>query len=296
MTFSTAEMPDQTGHVAIVTGGTAGLGFESVLELARKGCHVIFTARNKARGEETIPRLKQMLPPAATSIVENAVADNADLASIEVFADAFLARNLPLHILLLNAGVAFAPYQEIHGVELTLFVNHVAHHLLATKLLPVLVRSAPSRVVIVSSGAHGTYSSLAAYSVSKLANIMMGHGLIQQIGSSKVYVNAIHPGIVATEGTKGNIALPQVPWILRPLAAAVFKLICALFGAKTENGVLTQLYVATSPDIEKNEWQGQYFTPVGKLDKAEAFSRDPEQIERLWGRTNDVVVRVLNKK
>ncbi|CAK4093946.1 unnamed protein product [Aphanomyces euteiches] len=160
MTFSTAEMPDQTGHVAIVTGGTAGLGFESVLELARKGCHVIFTARNKARGEETIPRLKQMLPPAATSIVENAVADNADLASIEVFADAFLARNLPLHILLLNAGVAFAPYQEIHGVELTLFVNHVAHHLLATKLLPVLVRSAPSRVVIVSSGAHGTVKTL----------------------------------------------------------------------------------------------------------------------------------------
>ncbi|KAG9404234.1 hypothetical protein AC1031_005773 [Aphanomyces cochlioides] len=286
-------MLDQTGCVAIVTEGTAGLGFESVLELARKGCHVIFTARNQICGEETISRLKEMLLPSASSNAEYAIADNADLASIEVFASEFLARNLPLNILFLNAGIGFALYREIHGIDSTLFVNHVAHHLLATKLLPVLVRSAPSRVVIVSSGAHASAKTLLSNCLEKPTNIMMGHGLIQHIGSSKVYLNSIHPGIVATEGTQGTIALPQVPWILRLLAAAGFKLICALLGAKTENGVLTQLYVATS---QKNEWQGQYFSPVGELDKATPLSRDPEQIERLWGWTNDVIARILNTK
>ncbi|CAK4652194.1 hypothetical protein LEN26_010047 [Aphanomyces euteiches] len=109
MTFSTNDIPDQSGRVAIVTGGTSGIGLQSVIALARKGCHVIFTARSTARGEETLGKIKSALS-AATCQVEFAVANNEDLQSISDFAESFLSRNLPLHILLLNAGIAMAPY------------------------------------------------------------------------------------------------------------------------------------------------------------------------------------------
>ncbi|CAK4072595.1 unnamed protein product [Aphanomyces euteiches] len=213
MTFSIADIPDQTEKVAIVTGGTAGLGLASVISLARKGCPVIFIARSTARGEETLKKVSAALSP-ATFNVECGVADNEDLDSIVAFANSFLARKLPLHILLLNAGLGTQPFRLIHGVESTLFVNHVAHQLLATRLLPVLETSAPSRLVIVSSVAHTfadtlnlnltdpkAHHSLRAYGTSKLANIMMGHGLLKRINSANVFVNSVHPGEVSTEIT-----------------------------------------------------------------------------------------------
>ncbi|CAK4071591.1 unnamed protein product [Aphanomyces euteiches] len=108
MTYSARDIPDQSGRVAIVTGGTAGIGYESVLALARKGCHVIFTARSTARGEETLAKIKSVLEPASFQ-VEYAVVNNEDLESISAFAASVLARNLPLHVLLLNAGVSMVP-------------------------------------------------------------------------------------------------------------------------------------------------------------------------------------------
>ncbi|CAK4072596.1 unnamed protein product [Aphanomyces euteiches] len=307
MAFSIADIPDQTGRVAIVTGGTAGLGLQSVIALARKGCHVIFTARNATRGQEALDKIQATIAPASCK-VEYGIADNEDLASVAAFADAFLARNLPLHILLLNAGRGFGPYQAIHGVESMLFNNHVAHQLLAIRLLPVLKSSAPSRVVIVSSGLHALpteldldlpsedkYNSMTAYGTSKVANILMGHGLLKQIGSAKVYVNSLHPGLVATPTPEKQFVLTQFPGFIGRFLGFLLKTYLRWFGVAPETGALTQLYLATSPEVEKNEWQGQYFTPLAKLDKATPLSRDPVQVERLWSWTNDVINRVLSK-
>ncbi|CAK4073818.1 unnamed protein product [Aphanomyces euteiches] len=306
MAFSIANIPDQTGRVAIVTGGTAGLGYESVIALARKGAHVIFTARNASRGQEALDKVKAELAPAPFK-VEFAVADNTDLKSVEEFAESFLARNLPLHILLLNAGVAMKPYGVIEGVESTLFNNQVAHQYLAIRFLPLLERSGPSRVVVVSSDAHAfakkidlelpteaEYSSFASYSESKLANNLLAHGLLQMADSSKVYINIVHPGIVVTDIFKTGVHFPHFPWLVRPVVEWLFGAFCYLAGSTPLKGALTQLYVATSPDIEKNEWQGQYFTPIAKLTKATDLSRDPQQVDRVWKWTNDVIACVLD--
>ncbi|CAK4075292.1 unnamed protein product [Aphanomyces euteiches] len=305
MVFSSNDIPDQRGRVAIVTGGTAGLGYESVLQLARKGCHVIFTTRSTARGEETLERIKAALAPEPFQ-VEYAVANNEDLQSISAFAESFLACDLPLHLLLLNAGVCLVPYRVIHGVESTLFINHVAHHHLATLLLPALERSAPSQIVVVTSSAHATtnsldlelptaesYNSVIVYRVSKLANILMVHGLLKQIKSPNVFVNSVHPVVVATEIFRAGVQVEFLPWFIRGLAKAVIPIVHSACGYSSDEGALTQLYVSTSPDVAKNEWQGQYFVPIAKLDKSSELSRDPEQAERLWKWTTDVIATVL---
>ncbi|KAG9407639.1 hypothetical protein AC1031_002357 [Aphanomyces cochlioides] len=279
MTFSTADIPDQTGRVAIVTGCTAGLGLQSVIELAHKGCHVEF-----------------------------AIADNEDLTSIVRFADAFIARNLPLDILLLNAGVGFTPYRAIHEVKSTLFINHVAHQLLATCLWRVLEQSASSRVVVITSELHAKaptldlnltekdkYDSTQSYSNSKLAVILMAHGLREHFGSAKVYVNSVHPGIVATDITNRPMEFSHLPRFLQPFASTVVKLLAMFCGATPEDGALAQLYVATSPEIVQNEWHGEYFVPVGKLDKSSPLSTDREEVKRLWKWTTAVIDRVLAK-
>ncbi|CAK4625944.1 hypothetical protein AeMF1_004845 [Aphanomyces euteiches] len=147
------------------------------------------------------------------------IADNEDLANVAAFADAFLPRNLSLHILLLNAGQAFRPYHEIHNVESTVLINHVAHHLLATRLLPVLKHSA--RIVIVSSKVHtvpkhSTSScppkrQVQRDGVSKAATILMGHSLLKQIGADYVYANRLHPGRVTTPTPDKKVVLTQFP-------------------------------------------------------------------------------------
>ncbi|KAF0735766.1 hypothetical protein Ae201684P_021649 [Aphanomyces euteiches] len=264
-----------------VTGGTAGLGLQSVIELARKGCHVIFTARNPTRGQEALEKIQAALAPTSFK-VEFAIADNADLPSIVRFADAFLARNLPLHILLLNAGVGFTPYRAIHGVESTLFINHVAHQLLATCQWRVLEQSAPSR------GNDSTQS----YSNSKLALILMAHGLVEHFGSAKVYVNSVHPGIVATDITNRPMEFAH---LLQVFASTLVKLLAMVYGATPQDGALMQLYVATSPDIVQHEWHGEYFVPIAKLDKASPLSNDRSEVKQLWTWTTAVIARVLAK-
>ncbi|CAK4075294.1 unnamed protein product [Aphanomyces euteiches] len=200
------------------------------------------------------------------------------------------------------------PYRVIHGVESTLLINHVAHQHLALLLLPALERSAPSRVVAITSDAHSfynkldldlpsaeTYNSMAMYSASKVANILMVHGLRKQIKSPKVYVNSVHPGMVSTEIFRTGVHAEFLPWSIRGLVETVFRFFHSTFGYSLEQGALTQLYVSTSPDVEKNEWQGQYFTPIAKLDKASDFSRDTEQVDRLWKWTNDTITRILTE-
>ncbi|CAK4651889.1 hypothetical protein LEN26_010046 [Aphanomyces euteiches] len=121
----------------------------------------------------------------------------------------------------------------------------------------------------------------------------MVHGLRKQIKSPKIYVNSLHPGVVATEIFRSGVAAEYLPRFLRGVVESVFHFFVSTFGYTAEHGALTQLYLATSPDVETNDWHGQYFTPIAKLNKATELSRDPELIDRLWKWTNDVITRVL---
>jgi NAD(P)-dependent dehydrogenase (short-subunit alcohol dehydrogenase family) len=302
--FNVESIPDLSGKVVIITGGTAGLGLASAVELANKGAHVIITARSPNRGDEALKTIKELLEKrngkATQAIIEYGIAENEDLKSIESFVDWFLAKKLPLHILMLNAGVAFVPFRLIEGVESTLFINHVPHHLLANLLLPKLKESAPSRIVVVSSDAHrfvssltldppgpASYSAMKAYGNSKLANILFTRALQRRIGTSdRIFVNAIHPGAVATNIVDKTAA----PGWLK--SAAVF--ILPWLAQSSTRGALTQLYAAASPEVEEQGHRGQYFVPVARLQKQlPAYAEDEAAEERLWEWTEQTIKTIL---
>jgi len=158
-----SEIPDLTGKVAIVTGPTLkGLGYETSLELARKGAHVIMVGRSRTKGEKAVRELKKVLPDARAEFAE---LDLASLASVESFAKAFLRRQLPLHILVNNAGIMASFFMLTQdGLESQFATNHLGHFLLTRLLLPVLETSAPARIVTLSSAAAyfpGVFSQLA---------------------------------------------------------------------------------------------------------------------------------------
>ena len=178
---------DQSGRVAIVTGASSGIGFETAAALASAGMTVIPTARTLPLSESTISRLLERVP--SGKFVPMSV-ELGSLASIRRFADTFSASGMPLHLLVNNAGVAYSPRGKTEdGFETQLGVNHVGHFHLTQLLMPHLLKAAPSRVVNVSSlgqaalgypdgmqwddlAADKEYSSSMRYGQSKLANLL----------------------------------------------------------------------------------------------------------------------------
>lgn len=203
----------------MITGGNRGIGLMTARKLAERGCRVILTSRNVELGEQAADWIQQQVPGAE---VETTQLDLASFASIHKFADAFHARGLPLHVLINNAGlmnVNKQPKFTTDGFELTIGTNHLGHFLLVHLLLPDLLRSAPARLVIVSSQTHmpgiGSgplvdfdYDNLRAekyyqpevfYKNSKLANIWFGYELQRRLagrerGNSEQRVSRLCPG------------------------------------------------------------------------------------------------------
>ena len=286
----------------IITGGTAGLGLTSAIELANKGAHVIITARNAAKGDQALKVIRKSLELRNRQLpeakVEYGIAENEDLHSIKSFAEWFLAKQLPLHVLMLNAGLAFVPFRLIEGVESTLFINHVAHHLLAALLLPTLEASAPSRVVVVSSDVHSVasalalepptipaYNSIRAYGNSKLANILFARALQRRAGD-RVHVNAVHPGAVATAIFTKHAPAP--PWLKAVTDAAM-----PWLAQPPSRGALTQLSAAASPEVEERGLRGRYLVPVARPQEPSAAARDRAAEERLWEWTERSIASAL---
>ncbi|CAK9030058.1 unnamed protein product [Durusdinium trenchii] len=131
------DMPDLSGKVAIITGPTVGgIGFESAAEMAKKGAQVILAGRSEAKGNEALKLLLQRIPHAKAEFMK---LDLGSLQSVKDFADQFGARNLPLHILLNNAGVMANPFTlTVDGLESQFGTNHIGHFLLTKLLLPHL--------------------------------------------------------------------------------------------------------------------------------------------------------------
>ncbi|RHY01405.1 hypothetical protein DYB36_014222 [Aphanomyces astaci] len=297
MAYSFEDVPQLGGKVAIVTGASAGIGLVTARELAIKGCHVILACRSRAKTDAAIATL----PDAARNNVEFAELDLMSLQSVRDFVAAFVARNLPLHFLVNNAGI-YAPSTfalSVDGIESQLATNHVGHVALTLGLLPVLEASAPSRVVILSSIAHtfgvpkdigvdfeaihsrpDQYSPLRVYSQSKLANVLFAVELSRRLaakGVTNVYVNALHPGVVRSDIFRNQ------PWIVR--------VVLYPFQRSPEDGAKTVLYVATHADIEANKWHGQYFGPIAKHSEASALANDENVAAKCWETTAELIAR-----
>ena len=267
---------NMSGKVCLVTGANSGIGKVTAAELARKGARVVMVCRDRARGEAALAEIEQ---DAGSDQVELMLCDLSSQADIRRFADEFKATHDRLDVLVNNAGVYLRKRETtVAGIEATFAVNHLAYFLLTNLLLDLLKRSAPARVVNVSSDAHKhghinfddlqaekSYSGVKAYCNSKLANVLFTRELSKRLGGAQVTVNCLHPGAVATGIFR---ALP------RPIEAII-----KLLTLSPEKGARTSVYLASSPAVEAVT--GKYFVRC-KEAAASAEAQNDETAGRLW--------------
>ena len=272
------------GKVCIVTGATAGIGEVTALELARMGATVVVISRSEAKCRATVDRIRA---ETGNAKVDYLVADMASQASIRAVAGAFRAKYERLDVLVNNAGMYFAQRAEsVDGIEQTWALNHLGYFLLTDLLRDMLVASAPSRVVSVSSGAHmggkinfadvegkQKYSGWAAYAQSKLANILFTAELARQLEGTGVSANSLHPGFVASNFAMNNMTGA------RSLLIPVFRLLQMATAISPEKGAQTNIFLASSPAVEGVT--GRYFAK-SKAVTPSAAAQDMAAARKLW--------------
>lgn len=303
--FTEDNIPDQTGRVIIITGGTSGLGLTSAIALAKKNAHVIIGARSDKKGQEAVEKIKQE-GNNPSAIVEYGIMEQTDMKSVKKFSQWFLERNLPLHVLLLNAGICMVRSEIIDGVENTMLVNHVSHHYLASLLLQKLEESGPSRIVFVASFVHlyvmmsqnwakvlraepgKSLGLFMQYGKSKLANILDARQFAKILGpDSKVVCNAIDPGPVQT-----NLGKEQS--MFEAGIGAKFRSVFDPIAYNTvEEGILSQIYASVHPEIDSKHITGRYFVPYGTEKEPSKIARDEKAAQELWDLTEAHLHRIM---
>jgi NAD(P)-dependent dehydrogenase (short-subunit alcohol dehydrogenase family) len=241
------------GQVALITGGNIGIGRVTAIELAKKGYQVVIAGRSLERTQPVLDHI------ASLSLNKPALflnLDLASLASVRACAQKFIQLNLPLHLLINNAGVAGLRGLTQDGFEMTFGINHLGHFLLTQLLLDNLQTSGPSRVVTVSSRAHKrtaginwnalrqpthSWTGINEYAVSKLANLLFSAELAKRVQGTSVSTYSLHPGVVDTEIWR---ALPdwarpllRLRGFLTPEQGALTTLHCALHAPQQESGL-----------------------------------------------------------
>ena len=153
--WTIADIPPQCGKLAVVTGGTGGLGYETALALAQAGAEVVLTGRNDAKGREAIAKIRGKVPGAK---IGYETLDLANLASVTNFTERFAAEHASIDLLVNNAGVMALPTRQTtaDGFEMQFGTNYLGHYALTAQLLPWLRRGREPRVVNLSSIAHRT--------------------------------------------------------------------------------------------------------------------------------------------
>ena len=263
--WTAKQIPSQAGKTALITGANSGIGYQAALELARHGAHVLLGCRNAEKGRTALERLQREAPGAKAEVVE---LDMASLASIRSFAAAFIARRIPLDLLINNAGVMALPTRELtaDGFERQFGTNHLGHFALTGLLLPELLAAPAPRVVTVASLAHRTgkieFDNLQsersyggkgwdAYNASKLANILFAKELDRRAreAHSRLLSLAVHPGVSMTS------IFANGPGTMN-LKAIMVKVLAPVLMQKDDAGALPTLYAATSPGAHGGEYIG----------------------------------------
>jgi NAD(P)-dependent dehydrogenase (short-subunit alcohol dehydrogenase family) len=265
------------GKITIVTGSNTGIGKETARGLAKMGATVVLACRDAAKAEAA---REDIARSTGRTDVDAIPLDLGSKESIRAFARAFREKYKRLDVLVNNAGF-MSPKKSTtkDGFETTFGVNHLGTFLLTQELLPLIRESAPSRIVTLSSTLHygakmdwddlqfekRKYSGGTAYNQSKLANVMHTVALARRLEGTGVTVNAVHPGVVATDLVR------DYPWI--------FIKIFHLFLITPEKGAVCSLHVATSP--ETATVTGKYFEKSRVKEPAKA-ALDVDAQELLW--------------
>ena len=280
-----ADVPDQTGRTAVVTGANTGIGLETARMLAQRGAQVVLACRNPEKGQAALARI-QAEKPSGRAMLE--ALDLSDLEAVAAFATAFASRHERLDLLVNNAGVMVPPLGRTkQGFEVQFGTNHLGHFALTARLRPLLLRTPGARVVVVSSAAQNfgridfddlnwerrRYRAWAAYGQSKLANMMFAlelHRRLQAAGS-EVRATAAHPGWTATDLQR---------------TSAIVRLLNPFFGMTPRDGALPTLRAATDPTAPG----GSYWGPAGLGEvngppapaRICAHAQDEAAASRLW--------------
>ena len=265
--------------VVLITGGTSGIGRAAATALAAMGAEVVVTGRSRERGELAVEEIRDTSGNARVSLM---LADLAVQAEVRGLAEEFRERYDRLDVLVNNAGIIQSKRTETpDGIELTLAVNHLAPFLLTNLLLDLLKKSAPSRIITVSSEARRgakidfedlqserRYRPFKVYGMTKLANILFTYELAERLEGTGVVANSLHPGGVNTNFGNNN----------RSFGTLIFRAFKP-FMRTPEQGADTVVYLAVSPEAGK--MTGRYLT-----DRKVVFSiEDPHDEvvqKRLW--------------
>jgi retinol dehydrogenase 12 len=276
-----------SGKVCLVTGATSGIGEAAAKELAQRGATVIVVGRNEKKCAATVTQIRQQTGNAQ---VEFMLADFSSLKEIRALAEQYRKRYSRLDILMNNAGVFnMQRQQSVDGFELTFAVNHLGYFLLTNLLLDLIVASAPSRIINISSALHTrapldfddlqnqrNYGiGMDAYGKSKLANILFTYELARRLQGKHVTVNAVHPGMVATNFAANNGGMGKIARAFMNLGSI-----------SIAEGAATMVYLATSPEVEGIT--GKYWVKK-KERKSSSASYDEQAQKKLWQVSEELV-------
>ncbi|XP_022319324.1 polyprenol dehydrogenase-like isoform X2 [Crassostrea virginica] len=303
--FQKHEVPElhlHTGKIAVVTGGTCGIGFHVSLGLVAKNVHVVMAGHDIQKGKEAITKIREIYPNAKVDYLH---LDLASFTSIQNFVENIKARCSKIHILVNNAAIMLAPYKETEDdFESHFQVNYLGHLYLTQSLLGMLRASGTeefyTRIINVSSIVHNIgsldlqnfgkrcthwleYSPHAAYANSKLDIVLASWHLSEQLRreASPVTVNAVHPGVVNSSLYKH--VHPAIKWLMDLLAKYTYK--------TPSEGADSILYLALSPSVERET--GGYYDNCRKLKTCQLAYSD-SVIEQMYILSTDMIQARVN--
>lgn len=271
------------GKTVVITGATSGIGEVAADRLATKGARIVFIARDRGRGEETLKHLQAIAPDAAHKVH---YADLSRISEMKRVANEIAASEPQIDVLINNAGAAFFRREETEdGLEKTFALNHMSYFVVTNLLRPRM--KAGGRIVSTASTAHrgqkfdadnlqskNRFSGMGAYGRSKLLNILFTRELARRLQGTGITANSLHPGFVATRFGDDNGGL---------LAMAFG--FAKSFALSPEQGAQTIIYLASSPDVENVT--GLYFHN-SKPEAPSVAAQNDTDAKRLW----DISVKI----
>ena len=300
---------DLHGRRVIVTGANSGIGFVTAKQLAKQGASVTLACRNEAEGRARADEIRAEVPNADLEVRR---LDLGDLSSVRSFVAGYLGDHDSLHLLINNAGVMNTPEgKTVDGFETQIGVNHLGHFLLTELLLDTLKKSAPARVVAVSSCYHDKamgregvidlddlhfdnreYEGWVSYAQSKLANVLHAKNLAKRLEGTGVTAVSVHPGWVRTQLMRHTMPAWMQDYVMRPFMGMMGMV-------EVWEGAQTSLYAALGPDVEAHP--GAYYSQTGTyrdkaknaggwpLESPNPHANDDEMAQRLYEHSRQLV-------